>query len=280
MKRRLISAVTVMSLAALAAGCNGQTDGDNTASETPATSASGNGTSLGTSTIEAPNGAQVSESLFRYYALNAAQKPVENLTEEERAAILDYLATMQLLTNAAVERGLANERAIAVQLEIQRQQILAQNMVRRYAEENPPTQEELEAEYQSSTSEFDAVEHKARHILVETREEAEALITELDNGADFAELAEEHSIDPGASNGGDLGWFSADAMVAPFSEAVANLEVGRFTAQPVETQFGWHVILVEERRTTEPPGLDAVREEISNRVTQRKVEDFIESLQN
>lgn len=277
MNRRLTCAITLASLAALSAGC-AQQDQNAGDTETRQSSAEVSQTALGTATVEAPGGTQIPESVFRYYSLNALQKPIEELTPEEREAVLDNLAAMQLLAEEAQSRGLPSERTIAVQLELQRQQVLAQNVLRRFADENPPTEAEIQAEYDSVIAQSGSVEHHASHILVETREEAEAIIDQLQDGADFAELAQEHSIDPGSSNGGDLGWFSSDAMVAPFSEAVEQMEVGSFSSEPVETQFGWHVILVDDRREVEPPALDTVRQDVSNRVTQRKVEEFIESL--
>src|SRR5690606_8167 len=118
---------------------------------------------------------------------------------------------------------------------------------------------ELRAEYDANLSQFETVEHKASHILVESEEEANALIEQLNAGADFAELAVEHSIDPSAADGGgDLGWFTSSAMVAPFAQAVEAMEVGTYSSAPVQTQFGWHVILLEDQRTSEPPSLDSV----------------------
>jgi len=235
---------------------------------------------LGTATLQSPDGHEVKESLVRYFALNAFQKPLEQLTPEERDAIIDRLVNLKVLAEAAETRGLTSERTVAVELEIQRQQLLAQTLVNRFVEENPPTDAEVRAEYDASRSQFETVEHKARHILVESEEEAAALIEQLNGGADFAELAKEHSIDPAASNGGDLGWFTSSSMVAPFAQAVEAMEVGSHSSSPVQTQFGWHVILLEDRRTMDAPALDAVRTELSNRITQRKIAAFIDSLRS
>jgi peptidyl-prolyl cis-trans isomerase C len=103
---------------------------------------------------------------------------------------------------------------------------------------------------------------RARHILVRTQEEAEAIIEQLDAGADFAELAVEKSTDPGKGDGGDLGYFGPGQMVEPFEEAAFALEVGAYTKEPVQTQFGWHVIKVEDRRAQQPPAFEDVKEQI------------------
>lgn len=264
----LSAAVAAVSIAAI--GCTPQ-------SETTDTAAVSGNDALGSSTVQAPDGTEIKESLFRFYSLNVAQKPVEQLTPEERDAVLENLATYDLLTNAAESRGLTQERTVAVQLELQRQQTLARAMLNRYIEDNPPTDMELRAEYDANLDVLGA-EHKASHILVESEQEAVDLIGQLDSGADFAELATEHSLDPsGTSNGGDLGWFTSDTMVAPFANAVETMEVGSYSSQPVQTQFGWHVILLEDRRV---PSFDNMRAELSNRVTQRKMEAFIDSLKN
>ncbi|HEX6996021.1 MAG TPA: peptidylprolyl isomerase, partial [Gammaproteobacteria bacterium] len=205
MTLKALSAAVAVSIMTL--GCTQQQE---------ATDASAAGTDpLGAATVQAPDGQEVKESLVRYYALNALQKPVEQLTPEERDAIVDRLVNLKVLAEAAEARGISQERTVAVELELQRQQLLAQTLVNRFVEENPPTDAELQAEYDANLSEFENVEHKARHILVETEEEAAALIKQLDEGADFATLAKEHSIDPAASNGGDLGWFTSSTMVPP-----------------------------------------------------------------
>ncbi|NCF73996.1 MAG: hypothetical protein GWP67_10895 [Gammaproteobacteria bacterium] len=118
-------------------------------------------------------------------------------------------------------------------------------------------------------------EFKARHILVDTQAAATALIEELQGGADFVELAKEHSTGPSGPSGGDLGWFTVQTMVEPFSDAVAAMEDGAFTAEPVQTQFGWHVILREDSRESAPPSLDSVRDAIKQRIEQDKFQKFL-----
>jgi peptidyl-prolyl cis-trans isomerase C len=270
MKLKVLSAAVAVSMVTL--GCTQQS------STTDGPAASTGSDVLGSSTVQSAEGREVRESLFRWYALNALQKPAEQLTPQEREAVIENLVSLDLLADEAESRGLPRERTVAVELEIQRQQVLARTMINRYLEENPPSDAELRAEYESNLSQLERVEHKAHHILVESPDEANELIAQLDAGADFADLAREHSIDPAASNGGDLGWFTADTMVAPFADAVSQQEVGTHSAEPVQTQFGWHVIFVEDRRTNDPPPLDEVRAELSNRITQRRIEAFIDSL--
>ncbi len=138
--------------------------------------------------------------------------------------------------------------------------------------------EELQAAYDAQYKDAEPEqEFNASHILVETKEEADAIKAELDGGADFAEVAKEKSTGPSGPGGGSLGWFGPGMMVPEFEEAVAGMEAGG-VSEPVETQFGWHVIKLNETRTGEAPVLEDVREELETQVRQTKVQEAIESL--
>ena len=132
--------------------------------------------------------------------------------------------------------------------------------------------------YQEQVALAPPLEFKASHILVETQSQAVSLISELEGGADFAELAKENSTGPSGPGGGDLGWFSANQMVAPFSQAVAALENGAFSKTPVQTQFGWHVILRVDSRESTPPTLESVRDVVKQRVEQDKLQKYLKDL--
>lgn len=270
MKLRMTAVAVASALTLACAQESGNESAETSAQSTP----------LGTTTVTTEGGTEVPESLFRYYALNALQKQPEDLTPQERDAVLESVARLSLLAEAAEESGLPQERMIAVELELQRMQLLARAMVNRFVQDNPPTEAELRAEYEANEEEFGTTELKARHILLESEEDARSVIEELEGGADFAELAREHSTGPTGPDGGDLGWFNPESMVPPFAEAASAMEVGSYSSEPVRTQFGWHVILVEDRRDNQAPGLDAVRNDITNRVNQKKVEEYIESLES
>ena len=139
-------------------------------------------------------------------------------------------------------------------------------------------QEELQAEYDAQFGSVEpATEYNASHILVGTMEEAQALVEELENGADFAELAQEHSTGPSGPNGGQLGWFSAGMMVPTFEEAVMALEVGEVSA-PVETRFGWHVVVLNETRDQAAPTLEEVQDQLLEGLRQARVDAYIQDL--
>jgi peptidyl-prolyl cis-trans isomerase C len=121
-------------------------------------------------------------------------------------------------------------------------------------------------------------EYHARHILVADEAKAKDLIAQIDQGADFQKLAQENSSDGSAAEGGDLGWFSPGQMVKPFSDAVQQLEIGKYTATPVKSDFGWHVIKLEETRPTTPPPYDAVKAQLGPLVKQKQFEAHLKDL--
>ena len=138
--------------------------------------------------------------------------------------------------------------------------------------------EELQAEYDAQFGDVEAgTEYNASHILVETEGAAQALIEELEGGADFAQLAQEHSTGPSGANGGQLGWFTAGMMVPSFEEAVFDLEVGEVSA-PVETQFGWHVVILNDTRDQAAPALEEVRDQLVEGLRQARVDAYVEAL--
>ncbi|MEO1155543.1 MAG: peptidylprolyl isomerase, partial [Pseudomonadota bacterium] len=141
------------------------------------------------------------------------------------------------------------------------------------------TDEALQAAYDETYGSVEPeTEFNASHILVETEEEARALIEELDGGADFAALAQEHSTGPSGPNGGSLGWFGMGMMVPPFEAAVVELEPGSFSEDPVQTQFGWHVLILNETRLKDAPALEAVRDELAAQVQRQAVDARVAEL--
>ncbi len=129
-----------------------------------------------------------------------------------------------------------------------------------------------------SVAEMPKAEYHARHILVDDEAKAKDLIAQIDKGASFEKLAKENSSDGSAAEGGDLGWFSTGQMVKPFSDAVQQLEVGKYTATPVKSEFGWHVIKLEETRPTTPPPYDAVKAQLGPLVKQKQFEAHLKEL--
>ncbi len=141
------------------------------------------------------------------------------------------------------------------------------------------TEEAVNAAYEKLKSEFEPKEEiRARHILVVKEDEARDVVAKLDAGEDFVELAKTTSVGPSGPQGGDLGFFGEGQMVKPFSDAAFAMEPGTYTKDPVKTQFGWHVIKLEERRNTQPPALEQVRGELENQISNDAVSSLIEDL--
>lgn len=191
---------------------------------------------------------------------------------------LNELINMELLRQAAVKAGLDREPEVMRQMERMRTNLLINAQVERYLQNLRFTEADLRAAYDRQVEDMDIREFRARHILVSTEEEAVALIQRIEAGEEFAALAREHSGDGSAAAGGDLGWFSQDMMVPDFSDAVLALEDGQFTHEPVETEFGWHVILREGSRENEPPAFEDVQDQLEQILTRKSLQDYVDGL--
>lgn len=168
-------------------------------------------------------------------------------------------------------------RRAELQLENQRRSMIATEKVEEVIS-SAVTEEALQAAYDETYADAEPTkEYSAAHILVKTEDEAKDLITQLNDGADFAELAKEKSTGPSGPNGGDLGWFGQGMMVKPFEEAVLNLEPGQISA-PVNTQFGWHVVKLNDTRMKGAPPIDEVREELAAKIENDAVEQAVQKL--
>lgn len=231
-------------------------------------------------TVLTVNGVDIDSTIFDAYLESRFQKPAAQASAEERALVEQEIGDIYLLTTQPSAKEFADDPQIKAQIELQYRGTIAQAVAADFMASNAATDEEILAEYEAQLAMASSQQYKARHILVETQSQAEDLIAQLGDGADFEELAKEHSTGPSAQNGGDLGWFSPDQMVKPFADAVAIMEDGAFTQAPVQTQFGWHVILREESRANEPPTLDSVRDSIKQRVEQTKFQAYIQGLRD
>ncbi|MDQ2632960.1 MAG: peptidylprolyl isomerase, partial [Pseudomonadota bacterium] len=191
--------------------------------------------------------------------------------EQRRAAAFMAIMEIRLLADKAVAEGLDKDAEFQRRMAFLEQRALHSELIEKDVGAKI-TDEEVRARYDKQMADTPPVnEVKARHILVKTREEAEAIIKELDGGADFQELANEHTTDPsGKTSGGDLGYFAPGQMVPEFEKAAFALNVGEHTKEPVQSQFGWHIILVEDKRAQQPPAFDAVKDQVRNLVFREK----------
>lgn len=235
-------------------------------------------TASGTLWAQADAGVKIDPTVFNMYLESRIQKPAEQATAEEVVQVRDELTDIYLLSEDSRAEALREDPRIKAQIELQTRAMLAQAVAADFIASNAATDEEMRALYEEQIQLAPASEFKARHILVETQSEAQALVTELDGGADFAELASANSTGPSASSGGDLGWFPPDRMVPEFSTAVQALDNGEFTETPVQTQFGWHVILREDSREAAPPPYDSVVDVLKQEVEGQKLRDYMANL--
>lgn len=208
----------------------------------------------------------------------------DSLDEQAKAGLDDAGLWNLMLDQMVRQAAVAQEGAKAVTprdtavMELERRGYLSTAALQRVAE-TEPTEDELKAAYDKAfgTSVTPKTEYNAAHILVATEDEAKAIVTQLEGGADFGTIAEEKSSDNSSANKGDLGWFTPDQMVEPFANAVVALEKGQVSA-PVQSQFGWHVIKLIDERTQAAPAFDEVRDELTTQVRRDRVAAEIERI--
>lgn len=201
-------------------------------------------------------------------------------SEEFRNAVREEFIRRELIIGEVRKKGLDKKREIMGQLENARQMVLVRAYLTDYLRANPVTEAQINEAYKTFTQRLGDTEYKTRHILVESEADAKDLIAKLDKGGKFETLAK-NSKDPGSSeNGGDLGWMSPSAFVAPFAEALAKLKKGEYSKEPVQSQFGYHIILAEDTRVLTPPALEQVKPQITQTLTQQKVEELLKELRS
>ena len=187
------------------------------------------------------------------------------------------LVEREIVAQEAIKKGLDKNPELTVQLELQRQQMLGQAYFQEYFKANPITEEALRKEYEAAKAQMPSKEFKAHHILVRQEEEAKQIIAQLKKGANFERLAAEKSLDPGSrTNGGDLGW--GNRYVPPFIAALDKLKKGQLTDTPVQTQFGWHVIRLDDARPAAVPTFDEVKNNIQQQMQNQAVQRVITDL--
>jgi peptidyl-prolyl cis-trans isomerase C len=239
-------------------------------SSTPATPAS--------PAVATVDGTPISRSFYEFYIKGVTGKTSSDLTPQQRTQALDNLVRAQLIADEAVSEGLDKQPDTEHLIKIQRLNILGQALSQKFLANKQPTDDELQAEYNAEVAKLPKTEYHARHILVATEPFAEKIIQRLKAGEKFSDLAKAESMDSSKTNGGDLGWFTLDHMVKPFADAVANLKVGEYTQQPVQTQYGWHIIQLLGTRPVTPPPFDQVKQRLVQVVQAKKFQAFTDDL--
>ncbi|MBK7543868.1 MAG: peptidylprolyl isomerase [Candidatus Competibacteraceae bacterium] len=223
------------------------------------------------------NGKPIPKAAFEQYVQQLRGRTKVDSPEASKS-LIDQLVLEELLVQQADKQKLAETPEIKQQLAMVQRSLLASSVIRRMLNDNAPGEDAIKKEYETATAAMKGKEYKASHILVDSEDKAKEIIAELKKGGNFAELAKAKSSDSSAANGGDLGWFTPSMMVPPFAQAVAKMEKGKYSEQPVQTSFGWHVIQLEDIRDATPPSLDELKPQITQMLQSRMVNDYLEKL--
>ena len=223
------------------------------------------------------NGKALPKSVFDLYVANMSRQSGREVTEEQKGQLLDQYVSMQLAAEEAEKAGIEKDQKVRDQLALARLQVLVDAGLQKYLEAHPVQESELRPEYDAQVAALPR-EYHARHILVDDQAAAVAITKELKGGADFAKIAAKRSKDSSSKSGGDLGWFTLDTMVKPFADAVKTMQPGQLTEQPVQSQYGWHVIKLEETRATSAPPFDEVKDRVKMIVQRKKLQTHLEDL--
>ncbi|HMN65156.1 MAG: peptidylprolyl isomerase [Burkholderiaceae bacterium] len=199
-------------------------------------------------------------------------------TPELRAAVREELIARELFVQEAEKKGLTRNADVQRQLDNVRQDILIRALIRDHLKANPIKDDEIKAEYDKIRAQAGDKEYHARHILVEKEDEAKDIIAQLKKGAKFEELAKKSKDTGSAQSGGDLDWNTPQTFVKEFSDAMVKLEKGKFTETPVKTQFGYHVIRLDDVREAKAPPLEQVRPQIQQELERHRVQALQQSL--
>ncbi len=221
------------------------------------------------------NGTPIKQAVIDAFMQQRAAQGAPD-TPEVRKAVLEELVSREVVKQAAVKEGFDKRADVQMQLELARQNILLNAYVQDYVKKHPITDDMIKAEYDKIKAQIGDKQYHARHILVTDKKEAEAIIAQLAKGAKFEKLAQQKSKDSSAQNGGDLGWNVPSAYVKPFADALVALKKGEYTKTPVQTQFGWHVIKLEDVKAA--PTLDEIRPQIVQRLQQQQLQQLAADL--
>ena len=261
------STILLTAFLGLFAACTRPAEDTAAKSATPATPA-----------IATVNGKPISSDFFDEFLTAATGQPAAQATPEQKSQLLDQLLNMSVAAQSAETDGLANDSAVKTRLELLRLQVLAEAASEKFMKAHPSTEAEIKAEYDTQVAAMPK-EYRARHILVDSKETAESVIRDLEAGGDFAKLAEKESKDQAsAAKGGELDWFRLDHMVKPFSDAVLALDKGQTTKEPVQSEFGWHVIRLEDERSPAAPAFEEVKDRVDTIVKRKKLQAHFEEL--
>ena len=224
------------------------------------------------------NGKPIKQSLFDFIVKDATDHG-QKVDDNVRDVIMSKLISSELVLQEAQKSGMDKKPDYLAKEELTRRELLVNVYIQDYMKSHPVSESDTKAAYEKFKTELGDKEYNARHILVASEAEAKDVIAQLNKGGDFSKIAKEKSIDPGSKEkGGDLGWFALGGMVKPFSEAVSKLQKGKLSTDPVQTQFGWHVIKLDDIRELKAPPYDKVKDNLQKQLGQRQLEKMLTDL--
>ena len=227
------------------------------------------------------NGKPVPKSRVDLLVVQASRGGQQAVTPEMEAQARDSVVALEIFAQEAEKRGMAATPGYRNQMEFIRQRIMVNELFADYQKKNPPTDAEAKVEYDKFKTQATGTEYRARHILVEKEDEAKSLLKQLTAGAKFDELAKKHSTDKGSgANGGDLDFAKPESYVPEFGQAMIALKKGETTAAPVKSQFGWHIIKLEDTREAKFPPFEEVKPQVMQRLTQQKLQQYQDGLRS
>ena len=213
--------------------------------------------------------------------LQEAARAGQQIAPEMEAQARDQVVLREIFVQEAEKRGIAASPDYKARAELARQTVLIRELFDDFRKKNPVSDAEAQAEYDKFKAQASGTEYRARHILVEGEDEAKGLITQIKAGGSFEELAKKHSTDKGSgANGGDLDFAKADSYVPEFGAAMTKLKKGEMTESPVKSQFGWHIIRLEDTRDAAFPAFEEVKPQLKQRMEQVKMQKYQESLRD
>lgn len=202
-------------------------------------------------------------------------------TPAMQKAVLDDMINLEVLAQAADKAGINKDPDVTQQLELARESVLAGAFVQDYAKKHPVTDDQLQKEYDKLKAHIGTKQYKASHILVNTEAEAKAIIAQLGKKGNFAKIAKEKSKDAGsATNGGELEWAVPSNFVPSFAKALVSLKKGQYTKVPVQTQFGWHIIKLDDVRALKVPTFEELKPQLTQRLEQQSIKDYVADLRS
>lgn len=197
---------------------------------------------------------------------------------EQQAAMLEELVNIFMLADSTAGKKLSGHREVIAALKVANARLIAETLIRKKMQDIKIGEQAIKTAYQEQYVKAPKIEYKARHILLETEQDAQSVIQELKTGKDFVALAKERSTGPSKTVGGDLGWFNLQQMVKPFGDALAKMNKNTYSQQPVKTQYGWHVLLLEDTRKMPTQKLEQVRDKLIQYLKAQQVGDYIRAI--